>query len=282
MGLRIRLAMLLRRGIHKESTCSGYRASLNSDYLIDGIQILLDSYDEVYEHVCHSALQPGAQVVDVGCNIGLTIFMACQATQGQTHVLGWEADPEQFRRCQHNLSLNPSLQEWVRVDNLALSDQDGLIRFRSVAAEQGNYLVDPQGPVSMQCRSLDSLLHQHKLERLDLIKCDIDGHEQAFFKGAQASLSRFRPLVFFESILLPPYQPEQPPWKQLRDLNYTLFDARYPHAPLEPGQSPCLDTLACPDFRWGELHPKLAALGARASRARSLIRRMVDAWRYQE
>jgi hypothetical protein len=48
--------------------------------------------------------------------------------------------------------------------------------------------------VQIERRRLDDL----PLERIDFIKCDVEGHELAVFRGGEATLRRLRPLVLVE------------------------------------------------------------------------------------
>jgi hypothetical protein len=48
-------------------------------------------------------------------------------------------------------------------------------------------------------RSLDSLVDERRLDRLDLIKIDVEGHERQVLDGAAATLDRFRPVLVIET-----------------------------------------------------------------------------------
>ncbi len=46
---------------------------------------------------------------------------------------------------------------------------------------------------------LDTLVVERGLDRVDLVKIDVEGHEHAVFDGAAETLRSFRPAVVFES-----------------------------------------------------------------------------------
>ena len=47
----------------------------------------------------------------------------------------------------------------------------------------------------MVLRSLDLLAAEHRLDRIDLIKIDVEGGERQVLDGARATLTRFRPVL---------------------------------------------------------------------------------------
>jgi Methyltransferase FkbM domain len=46
--------------------------------------------------------------------------------------------------------------------------------------------------------TLDSFVARNKMDRLNLIKMDVDGHELPVLQGASETLRRFRPLLVME------------------------------------------------------------------------------------
>jgi Methyltransferase FkbM domain len=48
-------------------------------------------------------------------------------------------------------------------------------------------------------RSLDSLVTERSLDRLDLIKIDVEGHERLVLDGAATILEQYRPVLVIET-----------------------------------------------------------------------------------
>ena len=46
--------------------------------------------------------------------------------------------------------------------------------------------------------TLDNFISRQGIERLDLIKMDVDGHELPILRGAEAILRRFQPIFIME------------------------------------------------------------------------------------
>jgi hypothetical protein len=46
--------------------------------------------------------------------------------------------------------------------------------------------------------TLDALIHRQPVERMDLIKIDVDGFEMQALAGSKEAIARFRPRILFE------------------------------------------------------------------------------------
>ena len=53
-------------------------------------------------------------------------------------------------------------------------------------------------PAPIKVRKLDSLAREGKIDKVDLIKIDVEGCELDVLKGATETLARFKPVIFFE------------------------------------------------------------------------------------
>ena len=53
-------------------------------------------------------------------------------------------------------------------------------------------------PVDVEVRSIDSLVDELGIERLDVLKIDVEGLEDAVLAGAERTLERFRPVTILE------------------------------------------------------------------------------------
>lgn len=51
---------------------------------------------------------------------------------------------------------------------------------------------------TVQVTTLDSLVAEPGLDRIDFIKVDIEGYEAAFIAGAHITLARFKPVLMME------------------------------------------------------------------------------------
>jgi FkbM family methyltransferase len=149
-------------------------------------------------------LKPGMTLLDVGANLGLYTLFAARRVSTTGRVVAIEPSRREMdllrRNVEQNVLSNVSLQ------SLALSDQSAEVELLVAAASHAghntlgafgyNTRLEHREKVTA-CR-LDDLVESAKLERLDIIKMDIEGAELAAVRGASAALARYRPTLLME------------------------------------------------------------------------------------
>ncbi len=172
----------------------------------------------------------GGFVVDIGANVGL-ITLALSATVGpEGHVLALEPSPTVYTRLLQNLALNPFAAN-VIARPVAASNAAGRVTFYAPAepiSGKGSLVWHDADwrAVEVEAQPLDALVAELGWPRVDLIKCDVEGHDMAALLGARGVLEAHRPALLVE------YEPEL--WAHaghtfmdlldlLRPLHYTLY-----------------------------------------------------------
>lgn len=151
-----------------------------------------------YTALCRALLSPDSVVLDIGANIGLTSLIAADAAR-RGRVLAIEGAPRNFVALARNLGAHapgiatpihcaagPAAGEVTFVDNSAFGH---VVSADTMVASAGTTV--PQ-------RTIDDIVAEHALSRVDLIKLDIEGFEQDALAGAPDTLTRFDPVVFLE------------------------------------------------------------------------------------
>lgn len=145
-------------------------------------------------------------VVDVGAHAGEFALQAARYYLPRTVCLV-EADPELAERLRARFGLKPG---W-RVVGAAVGDRTGAAEFRinedrasssllPITQEAGALFGRAFKEVSVikvPLFTLDDLLDREQLDRVDLMKVDIQGGERALLDGARQSLSRIR-VIYLE------------------------------------------------------------------------------------
>ena len=157
-------------------------------------------------------LKPGHVALDVGANIGAHTLHLARAVRPAGRVLAFEPTDYAFAKLQANLALNPDLAPLVAAYQVMLverSHADAVPELYSSwplePARVGTHVLHGgrlQTCTQARATSLDELLESERLDRVDLIKLDIDGHECPMLRGAARTLARFRPVIVME---LSPY-----------------------------------------------------------------------------
>ncbi len=169
-------------------------------------KILCKGYYEpwVSDFIARS-LKPGQVAIDIGANIGChTLVMASAVGQGGM-VLAFEPNPRILLRLQANLRLNRF--DHVKALSTALGDKPGnasifipseLDHNQGVASMHKANLGGACQEIPIEVRLLDDVVRELNLQRVDLIKMDVEGHEWQVLLGAKQTLLRFKPVLLFE------------------------------------------------------------------------------------
>ena len=140
-------------------------------------------------------------VIDVGANIGLhSVKLSKRVHELLVHA--FEPVNTTFAALVRNVERNGAGRA-VRAHHMAISDHDGKVTL-TAGFRPGNFVVPNDARArgtqveAVTARRVDSLVAELGIERVDLVKCDVEGHEMAVLTGATGTLNRCRPLVFVE------------------------------------------------------------------------------------
>lgn len=147
------------------------------------------------EAVLRGILQEGNVVFDVGANFGYFSLVAGQCVGKRGVVIAFEPDPRNLVRLRRNIALNGFDQ--VEVSPLGVFDQIGTLTFHMAAVEEDNMgtsslIAAREGRQKMEVSvtTLDTFVQDRGIERIDLIKMDIEGAEWGAICGGIEMLKR--------------------------------------------------------------------------------------------
>jgi FkbM family methyltransferase len=145
----------------------------------------------------HDFLQPGAVMVDVGANIGYFTLLAARRVGPTGRVVSIEAHPRLVEILRRNVALNGHLGT-TTVHHMAAWSGPETVRIhmrKHFAANSSigsigdiTHLADTEEVVDVEAKDLDSELGD--LERIDLMKIDIEGSEVQALRGLAKTLDR--------------------------------------------------------------------------------------------
>jgi len=166
---------------------------------------LTGRYEPQETAILRDLLRGGMTFVDVGANWGYFTLVAAHLVGPSGRVISIEADPRACRTVQSNLDRNAYAH--VVLHNVAAADAPGrmqLHQYEPRAGDSGNFGLGrashPAGGRSfdVEARRLDDVLDADSVQRVDLLKMDIEGGEAA----ALAGLSRYFSIGRVDRILL--------------------------------------------------------------------------------
>lgn len=125
---------------------------------------------------------PGAVFVDVGANAGLYSLDAALNAGPGASIVTIEPNPELLARFAFNIAAARAAGK-VRADvsvhpvNLAVSDRDGEGLLSTQGSEGKRCLIEGDGGSRVDLRRLSTILGDLGLSRIDVLKVDVEGHE---------------------------------------------------------------------------------------------------------
>jgi FkbM family methyltransferase len=144
-------------------------------------------------------LRPGDRVVDGGAHIGYLTLLAsrCVGRSGEVHA--FEPVPRTFAALQENVRLNRAAN--VRLNRVALAARAGELELEVPIDPEGEGLlawgatsvVLRRGPIERApAQTLDAYARMHRLDRIALVKLDLEGAELGALRGMEKLLGESR------------------------------------------------------------------------------------------
>ena len=186
-----------------------------------------------------------ATFLDVGASIGLVSAAAVQILPDGI-VVSIEPEPRALRCLRRTLAHAPN----ASIVPAAVGREVATASFhQDPGGTAWGMISDREPSIDVPLITIDSLVEERHLDRLDVIKVDVEGFELDVLVGASASLARFEPLLVVE---LNPYCL----WRHGRCLPQDLVDAVLDLAPrvVAIGADGVATDMTKPELRDGMLH----------------------------
>ena len=143
-------------------------------------------------------IQPGEgdYVIDGGACFGDTALTFATRVGASGRVFLFELLRTHIDVIRHNVAQNPSLAPRLTLFQCGLSDASNQVAEGGIATS-GDYApgfsIDRDAPQSVALRSIDDLVGQGAIPRVDYIKMDIEGCELRTLQGARRTLQTYKP-----------------------------------------------------------------------------------------
>lgn len=177
-----------------------YTNKLNS---VSAIMLSHGRYEALEIELVCANLSDDSVFFDIGANVGLySLSVAYRIRRVGIHA--FEPVPDTVLGFRDNLSRN-GLDGRVILNQLAVGETDGQVYITS-DHHSSNYLIhsdSDEKKIEVGCTSLDKYVRDNSIQRVDVMKVDVEGREFSVLKGAVDSLERFRPIVIVELMETP-------------------------------------------------------------------------------
>ncbi|MDY6791268.1 MAG: FkbM family methyltransferase [Thermodesulfobacteriota bacterium] len=178
--------------------------------LTEGIDLSLFLFGSYQSNILKNkylSLPSNAVVFDIGANIGsMTLSLAHIVTNGL--IYAFEPTDYAFNKLMRNINLNPELASRITPFQLFLSDKSQKNhKIKAYSSWKIKGTTSNTHPVhggnikpaeSIQAITVDDFCAKNRINRLDLIKIDTDGHEIQVLAGASKTIRKYKPYVIFE------------------------------------------------------------------------------------
>jgi FkbM family methyltransferase len=185
---------------------TGFRTA-RGDYLPNRLRMLTGRYEAEELNLMRRFLQPGQTIIDVGANIGYSARFFAQAIARTGKVYAFEPNPLIYPLLKENLV---DFKQ-IHVYNLGLSSKAGELPLflagnnYSVACFSEKYpathLAHREGETmrTVQAKVVvgDEFLKQKGIDRVEVIKIDVEGWELNVLSGLAQTISTSRDLTLF-------------------------------------------------------------------------------------
>jgi len=163
-------------------------------------------HNDEERRICASLLKEESVVIDVGAHVGFyTIFLSALVPSGRVH--SFEPNPGAFSQLERHAEINGC--DNVMANNLALGEQEGNGNLsvpdgKSGMASLSGHMHDRFSEEEVErvnavsVITLDQYVKGKNVERIDLMKIDVEGWEPFVIQGARSALERFRPWILME------------------------------------------------------------------------------------
>lgn len=151
-----------------------------------------------------SQLKKGDTFIDVGANQGEYTLWAARKAGTTGKVYSFEPMAGLFAQLKENIQLNPTYKSVFHPIQLGLSKEPGELElFTQLGENEGTNTIfsSDQFNISLgkiQLDTLDNQVEKLGIDRIDVMKVDVEGAELQVLQGGEKSIEKFRPKLLLE------------------------------------------------------------------------------------
>lgn len=164
---------------------------------------LMRDWAEPELHFLDRVVKRGGIFIDAGANVGLYTLRAAPLVGPTGSVVSIEPGKVAADQLEANLALNPGFTQ-VKVVRKAASDKPGTAVLHHIQLgddpQAFSLLSDGRATEgeTVEVTTVDQLVEQFGLPRVDCIKMDVEGAEPMLIEGARQTIERHHPIILFE------------------------------------------------------------------------------------
>lgn len=141
---------------------------------------------------------------DVGANVGwYTLSFLSENKNGKTY--SFEPSVENYQSFIKNVKLS-GFENRAKTFNFGLFKEEKEVEFYyDIEVTGASSMADLRGQgttrvETIQMKKLDDVVNNEAVDRIDFIKCDVEGSELFVYEGGLEAIKKYRPVVFSEML----------------------------------------------------------------------------------
>ncbi len=186
-----------------------------------GVSLLLDPADDVSRTLLismknqwepevwdaiSSGLSPGAVFLDVGAYIGYDSLKASLKVGEGGRVVAFEPNPNTLTILRANIAASGAGNIIVQPIACTDTEQTLVLYDATLGGNSGSSSLSEENagsmarPYTVRGRPIDAVVRELALNRVDVLKADVEGAELLVLRGAAQTLQRFHPKLILEVV----------------------------------------------------------------------------------
>lgn len=172
----------------------------------EGISTELQIYgihEPLTTHLILSEIKEGMICLDLGSNIGYYAIIESNIVEKSGKIFAIEPSPINFPILKTNLE-NQKMKNYIAT-NIAIGDKNEEMEF--IVSKKSNWSkiridneeINPDDEViKIPVKTLDLFVKENNIEKIDIIRMDVEGYEYNILNGSKNVLEEYRPKLFIE------------------------------------------------------------------------------------
>jgi len=162
-----------------------------------------DMYEKDDSEMLFKLINDGDTIFDIGANIGWYSNHLAKKFPNST-IYSFEPIPETFNQISANTELNGATN--IRLNNLALSSKKEKLTFyyspTVTGASSSQNITENQSmtKLELEAETIDNFISTNSIDKLDFVKCDVEGAEYFVYQGGFETFKNHKPIVFTEML----------------------------------------------------------------------------------
>ena len=144
-------------------------------------------------------LKLGDVFVDVGAHVGKYSFYAARQVGDSGLVIAIEPHPKNVENLKRGIRLNGFKN--IKVVEKACSNRSGKAFLLEYELSARHEITDKPTKLMVDTDTLDNILQSFRIDKVNMVKIDINGHEYQVIEGARNMLKNYKPIILMEETL---------------------------------------------------------------------------------